>query len=160
MEVKDHIDINDYLSQIDKPAVDEFAADMPSTFAIPESYMTKYMTKPELDPNGKLANAPGAKLDMGKVRPWLCIAGFSRALEEVSKVTTLGAQKYTPNGWSSVPDGVERYMDAFGRHMLAEGRGEVFDEGINGTGCRHKAQMVWNLLASLELELREKDEQQ
>lgn len=105
----------------------------------------------EMDPHGIAAHAPGAKLDAGKVRVWLCVAGFSRAINEVAKVTTAGAVKYTPNGWTQVPNGDERYMDAFGRHALALGAGEVIDPD---TKCRHKAQMIWNLLASLELELR------
>lgn len=108
----------------------------------------------EQDPNGRDLNAPGAKADSGKSRVWLCVAGFSRALEEVAKITTVGADKYTPNGWVEVPDAEKRYMDAFGRHMLALGRGEVFDTGPGGTGGYHKAQMIWNLLATLELELR------
>ena len=109
----------------------------------------------EHDPRGLDPQVPGAKLDAGKVRVWLMMAGFARALHEVARVTTAGAAKYTPNGWMEVPEGKERYMDAFGRHALALGRGEVFDDGPNGTGCRHKAQMICNLLASLELELRE-----
>lgn len=106
---------------------------------------------PEADPAGIAANTPGAKLDAGKMLPWLCISGFSRALTCVAQVTTQGAKKYTPNGWASVADGEARYMEAFGRHMLALGRGEVLDKD---TGCMHKAQMAWNILASLELELR------
>lgn len=109
----------------------------------------------EKDPNGKDLNSPGAKADAGKTRGWLCLAGFSRALEEVAKVTTVGANKYTPNGWVDVPDGPARYMDAFVRHALALGQGEVMDDGTGGTGCYHKAQMIWNLLAAFELELRE-----
>lgn len=105
----------------------------------------------EQDPNGIPAHAPGAKLDAGKNRVWLCLAGFSHAIEEVSKVTTAGAAKYTPNGWVSAPDGESRYMDAFGRHMLAFGTGERVDEQ---TQCLHRAHMIWNLLAALELELR------
>lgn len=112
------------------------------------------MIKAEIDPNGLNLNSPGAKGDAGKNRVWLFLAGFSRALEETSRVTTIGATKYTPNGWASVPDGSSRYMDAFGRHMLALAKGEVLDEGPGGTGCYHKAQMIWNLLASLELDLR------
>lgn len=111
----------------------------------------------EADPHGLDASAPGAKLDAGKTRPWLCLAGFSRAFEAVAEVTTVGAAKYSDNGWMEAPDGEARYMEAFGRHMLALGRGEVFDNGPKGTGARHKAQMIWNLLASLELELRPKE---
>lgn len=105
----------------------------------------------EQDPNGMDQHAPGAKLDGGKPMPWLCISGFSRALQAVADVATKGARKYTPNGWTHVPDGEGRYMEAFGRHMLALGRGEQID---TDTGCLHKAQMAWNILASLELELR------
>lgn len=105
----------------------------------------------EHDPYGLSPNAPGAKLDCGKPMAWLMVSGFSGALTEVARVTTRGAAKYTPNGWMSVPEGEQRYMEAFGRHMLALGKGEVIDDD---TGCLHKAQMIWNLLASLELELR------
>jgi hypothetical protein len=110
------------------------------------------MDKPEQDPLGIEVHAPGSKLDAGKPMVWLCVSGFSRALLEVSKVTTAGAVKYSPGGWQHVPDGPSRYMDAFGRHALALGRGEEVDPD---TGCLHKSQMIWNLLASLELELRE-----
>lgn len=122
-----------------------------------------YITQPhqdytlEKDPAGKQPNEPGAKLDNGKTKVWLCVAGFSRALEEVAKVTTIGAQKYTPNGWAFVSDGKDRYMEAFARHMLDLGSGKEIDDGPGGTGCMHKAQMIWNLLASLELELRGKN---
>lgn len=107
----------------------------------------------ESDPNGIDQHSPGAKLDAGKPMVWLCLSGFALALNEAAKVTTIGARKYTPNGWMSVPDGSERYMDAFGRHMLALGSGEERDRD---TGCLHKAQMAWNILASLELDLRAK----
>lgn len=112
----------------------------------------------EKDPTGLELNAPGAKADYGKNRVWLCLGGFSNALLEVARVTTIGATKYTPNGWTSVPDGSIRYMDAFGRHMLDLGTGKVLDDGPGGTGCYHKAQMIWNLLASLELDLRKEKE--
>ena len=110
------------------------------------------MRTTERDPHGKNPHEPGAKLDDGKVMPWLCISGFAHALSAVADVTTKGARKYTANGWIEVPEGKFRYMEAFGRHTLALARGEVVDAD---TGCLHKAQMIWNLLASLELELRE-----
>lgn len=105
----------------------------------------------EADPYGRSPNEPGAKLDAGKPRVWLCVSGFAKALSEVAKVTTAGAVKYTPGGWATVPNGSERYMDAFGRHMLALGGGELVDAD---TGCSHKAQACWNLLASLEMDMR------
>jgi hypothetical protein len=106
----------------------------------------------EADPTGRDPHQPGAKLDAGKSRAWLCISGFANALEAVAQVTTAGAAKYTPGGWVCVPDGQERYMDAFARHSLAMARGETHDAD---TGCLHHAQAAWNLLAALELQLRE-----
>ncbi len=111
----------------------------------------------ESEPNGIDQHSPGAKLDAGKPMAWLCLSGFALALNEVAKVTTIGARKYTPSGWTTVPDGSQRYMDAFGRHMLALGGGEERD---TDTGCLHKAQMAWNILASLELDLRAKRNRQ
>jgi Domain of unknown function (DUF5664) len=113
-------------------------------------------TKVELDPTGRSPNEPGAKVDQGKVRTWLMMSGFANALEEVARVTTKGAEKYTPGGWATVPNGADRYMEAFARHMISLGKGEEYDLGEGGTGCLHKAQAIWNLLASLELELRAK----
>jgi len=103
----------------------------------------------ERDPLGTDPHTPGAKLDAGKPMVWLCLAGFSNALAAVADVTTKGAIKYTPNGWMTVPGGQERYMEAFGRHMLALGSGEL----------RDREQMAWNILASLELELRALEKQ-
>jgi len=108
----------------------------------------------EKDPNGVSQKDPGSKLDSGKPRAWLCIQGFSSALSELALVTTAGAKKYSPSGWEKVPDGEARYMDAFGRHMLALGKGQEVDPD---TGCMHQAQMIWNLLAALELKLRKRD---
>lgn len=105
----------------------------------------------ELDPNGLALNTPGAKADAGKPMAHLVLAGFPRALQAVIAVGTHGAEKYSPNGWQQVPFGVERYMDAAMRHYLAE----QIEGPIDGpSGCRHKAQVIWNLLAALELELR------
>ena len=106
----------------------------------------------ERDPLGIAAHQPGAKLDAGKTKAWLCLSGFSHALSEVANVTTQGAKKYTPNGWRSVPGGKERYMDALARHLLALGRGEHLDQD---TGCLHLAQVAWNALAVLELDISE-----
>lgn len=133
---------------LDEIAVAELYASAPGPieFAGPEPV--------ETDPTGRSAHAPGAKMDAGKPRVWLCVSGFSNALQAVADVTTRGAEKYAPNSWMSVPDGVDRYMEGFARHALALGRGETHDTGPGGTGCLHKAQMIWNLLASLELEIR------
>lgn len=104
----------------------------------------------ERDPNGRRANEPGAKLDSGKVKAHLMLSGFSLALREVAKVTTYGAEKYSPNGWLEVPDGEQRYADAMMRHILLSVR-EPFDAESK---LSHIAHAAWNVLAILELELR------
>lgn len=109
----------------------------------------------EADPNGIGAHEKGAKLDAGKPRVALMISGFASALLEVSKVTTFGARKYSPNGWATVPNGIERYLDALCRHLLADLRGEVTD---CDSSLPHMAQVAWNALAVLELRNRKADE--
>jgi len=111
------------------------------------------MTK-ETDPTGKSPHSPGAKLDAGKRRDGLVLLAFSRALAEVSKVGTYGATKYTDNGWTEVPNGVNRYTDAMLRHMIAEGSGEHSDKD---TGLLHAAHAAWNALARLDLMIRESE---
>lgn len=108
----------------------------------------------EKDPNGLGPHAPGAKLDAGKNRLGLVLRGFARALEAVGDVGTYGAQKYTDNGWKSVPNGVARYTDALYRHLLAEGR-EAHDPD---TEILHAAHAAWNALARLDLMLQEEED--
>lgn len=108
----------------------------------------------ENDPYGMKANASGAKLDAGKVRVGLVLGGFARALMEVAKVGTAGANKYTPNGWMEVPNGIERYTDARDRHQLKEYMGEEIDPDF---GYLHAAHECWNSLARLDLILRAKE---
>lgn len=105
----------------------------------------------EADPSGKDPHQPGAKLDAGKNRAGLMVEGFSRALLAVGEVTSFGARKYTPRGWETVPDGVDRYTDAMYRHLLAEASGQEMDPD---SGLPHAAQAAWNALARLELMLR------
>lgn len=106
----------------------------------------------ELDPTGKQPHELGAKLDAGKIPVWRgCVSYFPRALEAIAEVSAIGAKKYAWKGWESVPDGVARYSDALVRHLMAEERG-VLDAD---TGLRHSAQVAWNALARLELQLKE-----
>lgn len=105
----------------------------------------------ESDPTGRKAGDAGAKLDAGKNRLGLVAFGFARALQEVGKVGTYGATKYSPNGWMEVPDGEARYTDAMLRHLMKEAEGEEIDAE---SGLVHAAQVAWNSLARLELKLR------
>ena len=110
------------------------------------------MTDTDHDPTGRGQHEPGAKLDALKPRPALVLGGFSRALMAVTHVGTYGAIKYTPNGWRTVPDGIERYSEAMQRHWLAEAQGIESDSESN---FLHAAHLAWNALARLELMLRE-----
>ena len=103
------------------------------------------------DPTEAEQHRPGVKLDTGKRRVSLIVCGFPRALECVADVGTFGANKYSDNGWASVPNGRQRYTDAMLRHLLAEARGEKLDAE---SSMRHAACVAWNALARLELELR------
>jgi hypothetical protein len=109
-------------------------------------------TMAERDPHGKPAKAPGAKLDAGKIRPDLIFRGFARALKEVARVGTFGADKYSDDGWMVVENGRVRYTDALYRHLLQESIGEVVDPESE---LHHAAHSAWNALARLELMLRE-----
>ena len=96
----------------------------------------------------------GIKLDQGKPRASLVVHGFARALLEVSAVATFGAEKYSANGWVSVPNGLERYTDAMYRHLLAEAAGQHCDAE---SGLVHAAHAAWCALARLELMLRDEE---
>lgn len=104
-----------------------------------------------VDPNGLTQHIPGAKLDAGKARLGLVLGGFSNALFAVGAIGTFGAQKYTDNGWLSVPDGEKRYTDAMLRHVLADLGGQPNDPE---SGLLHAAHAAWNALARLELAIR------
>ena len=104
----------------------------------------------EKDPLGKDPHEAGAKLDDGK--PMAALVGdFGLALLEVAKLLTFGAKKYSRGGWTTVPNGRQRYQDAFWRHLLKSGTEELDPE----TGLTHEVAVVWNALAALELKMRE-----
>ena len=109
----------------------------------------------EVDPLGKLANQPGAKLDAGKNRLSLVLGGFADSLWDVGSVGTFGAKKYTDNGWKEVPDAKSRYLDAMYRHLLKHEKGEFLDAD---SGLPHLAHAAWNVLAVLQLTKNESGE--
>lgn len=94
---------------------------------------------------------PGAKIDQGKVRMHLITGGMARAITEVAKVATFGANKYTENGWIVVPNGFNRYEDAQQRHAASRHMDEEVDPE---SGLLHLAHEAWNALAKLDLYLR------
>lgn len=101
---------------------------------------------PVADPYGIPQHELGAKLDAGKTASGLLL-DFSLALDAVAQIGTYGMQKYTRGGWQHVPDGIQRYVDAQWRHMLAKGEDEE-------SGFPHEWHAAWCALAALELRLR------
>ena len=123
-------------------------------FYVDARYVVKKDLNGEKDPNGIPQNAPGAKLDEGKLRVGLVLGDFCRALSAVASVGTFGASKYSDHGWLSVPNGSERYTDALFRHHFGHCMGELNDQD---SGLLHLAHRAWNDLAILELYLRQQE---
>lgn len=117
-------------------------------------FRTKEIKAEEKDPNGIQQHEPGAKLDDGKLLAGLLLQ-WSRALTEVLKVSTFGANKYSRGGWQHVKNGPERYTDAMFRHLLKEPVEDLDPD----SGLLHAAHAAWNTLSRLELLLREKETQ-
>ena len=108
----------------------------------------------EKDPYGGSVKEPGVKLDDGKSPVFQGLFDyFPRACLAVANVSHGGANKYTWKGWDKVPDGINRYRNALGRHILKEAIEGPYDVD----GFRHAAQVAWNAMASLELILREEE---
>lgn len=103
-------------------------------------------------------NQPGYKDDKQKSWPWLVLSDFPLALEQVIAIGTFGAKKYTCRGWDKVDDLDARYREAFGRHLMEELKDHFSVDPEHGQ--THIAAMIWNLLAILEHELREKNGEQ
>jgi Domain of unknown function (DUF5664) len=109
----------------------------------------------EKDPNGLDLKTAGAKADENKAPVFQGVLQyFPRALREVARTSQIGARKYSWKGWESVPDGINRYADALGRHIISEAIEGEFD---GDTGLLHASQVAWNALARLELILRKKE---
>jgi hypothetical protein len=109
----------------------------------------------------KVASEPkaGQKFDGSKRR---VIQGFinyfPRAIEAVTEVSEYGTVKYNagkfPTTWKEVVDGIVRYTDALGRHLLEEAKGNV---NCPESGLMHAKQTAWNAMARLELILIEEE---
>lgn len=94
----------------------------------------------------------GLKYDTGKNRMGLMCENFSRALWEVAKVSTFGANRYGANNWQYLENPKERYMDALCRHLFQHLQGNKVD---SDSGLLHLSAVCWNALALLEFELKD-----
>ena len=112
-------------------------------------------------------HSPGAKLDDGKVDMSL-LEYLPRAMYEICRVMTMGKTKYTRGGFLEVPDALNRYRAARGRHEVKFDMGQEFDDdpfydtqsGRQFKGkIMHKAQVAVNAIFELEVYLRGKEEE-
>jgi len=96
----------------------------------------------------------GRKFDGEKPRMYLLPP---KAIQEVAKVLTFGAQKYDEDNWKKLDNLQNRYTGASLRHIFAIMEGEDLDPE---TECYHEAHAICCLLFKLEakLEARSKEE--
>lgn len=90
-----------------------------------------------------------AKKDQNKLLAALPFEDFPLAIEQVAKVGTMGANKYSRHSWSQVPDKEQRYRDAFYRHLIEIHKGEKFDPESK---LLHLSHALWNLMAMVQME--------
>lgn len=88
-------------------------------------------------------SATGVKYDTGKPRLRLLFHDMSKQLTRVAEVLEYGANKYTENGWQTVPDAAKRYEDAMERHLAAWRQGQSRDQE---SGLHHLQHAACNLL--------------
>ena len=98
------------------------------------------------------AQPKGTKHDTDK--PDYSLLPFA-ALDELVKVLTYGAKKYSRDNWRAVPDFKHRYLAAALRHIGAHARGEEKDPE---TGYLHLAHATATLMFLVEDRLTGGDE--
>ena len=94
-----------------------------------------------------MSKQEGMKFDSIKPRAYLLPP---KALLEVSKVLTVGAEKYDEENWRKLDNLQNRYTGAALRHLFAHMDGEELDPETN---LSHIAHAVCCLLFKLEIEL-------
>ena len=118
--------------------VQESETQVPEEESLEDEYLTEQPTTDELKPfkNDRYDGKPRWEL--------LPLPD----LEDVVKVYTFGAQKYTPNSWRGLPDGMQRYKAALLRHLVSFENGEEFDKESQLPALAH---MAWNAIAMLAI---------
>ena len=105
----------------------------------PLEYLKKYYKKFEFSKKGLKYDQYKTRFDLLPVEP----------IEEVANILTYGANKYKPNSWRGVEDGIERYYSALMRHLVAWRKGEDLDKESDK---RHLAHAMCNILFLMELD--------
>ena len=96
----------------------------------------------------------GRKFDSEKPKMYLLPP---KAIVEVSKVLTVGAQKYDEENWRKLDNLQDRYSGGALRHIFAHLDGEILDPE---TKHSHLAHAICCLLFKLEIELEETSEEE
>src|ERR1035437_3977488 len=73
-------------------------------------------------------------------------------VEDVVKILTFGAKKYSANNWQQVEDGENRYYAALMRHLSVSRQGEKIDPE---SGLSHLSHVMCNVVFLLWLEKHE-----
>ena len=94
---------------------------------------------------------PGPNWTQVKIVSGSCLVVSHWRWKKSDESAPLAQPSTPPNGWMSVPGGVERYTDAMYRHLMKEAQGELIDPD---SGTFHAAQAAWNALARLDMMLR------
>lgn len=81
------------------------------------------------------------KHDAGKHRLGLFATYHPDTLLEECRVLEYGAEKYSPDGWRTVPDARARYVSALYRHLHAYMHGEILD---SESGMHHMSHIRCN----------------
>ena len=89
-----------------------------------------------------MVRGDNTKFDGEKTRyeliPW-------EVIETVAEIYTIGAEKYSPQGWKTVPDAKDRYLGALFRHLMQYIKDpDKLDEDTNKP---HIYQVIWNAIA-------------
>lgn len=106
-------------------------------------------------PETQVAPMEGIKYDTGKNRMGLVLEGFANALWEVGNVGTFGCERYGEFNWKYVDNAKSRYKDALFRHLFQYMQGKDIDDE---SGLKHLSHAAWNILAMLEFELKESED--
>lgn len=96
----------------------------------------------------------GRKFDSAKPKMYLLPP---KAIVEVSKVLTFGAEKYDEENWRKLDNLQNRYTGGALRHLFAHLDGELKDPE---TGYSHLAHAMCCLLFKLEIELEEEHQEE
>ena len=91
----------------------------------------------------KYSDSLGMKHDSGKLLYGCFTKGLAPVIKGVVSVLSYGAQKYARDSWQTVPNGRQRYLDAFDRHMNDYNIGQ--DRDIE-SGLPHIFHAICNLM--------------